>query len=226
MFCLQKSTPNEYVRHGRLLEKITHRGPNAYKLFISILNAKFPNALNVLHHIIYENDEERSEVSIRERNGRPYEPSNATQAGASVTQRALDMNANANANANTNGNSNETEAASSKGPSPQIPSARNKSSLKLAEYELPVYPKRAFTVRKSTRFHGVVGGEMVPAYQMHSRNRGVLFLVNIINFKNKGKRNGADADRDNFIELFRQMGFKIFYYEDLTKDVSAQEISF
>lgn len=54
-------------------------------------------------------------------------------------------------------------------------------------------------------------------YNMKSRKRGVFFFVNIINFKSKGEpRNGADKDRENLVTLFREMGYTVFYYEDLT----------
>lgn len=43
----------------------------------------------------------------------------------------------------------------------------------------------------------------------------MLFLVNIVNFKGKEPRNGAYVDRANMIHLFREMGFTIFYYEDI-----------
>lgn len=56
------------------------------------------------------------------------------------------------------------------------------------------------------------------AYSMKSRNRGVLFLVNIIEVKDQPKqyRNGAIQDKKKLICLFSQMGYEIFYYENLT----------
>lgn len=56
------------------------------------------------------------------------------------------------------------------------------------------------------------------SYPMRSKNRGVLFLVNIINIKDKPSlyRNGAIVDKHRLISLFKQFGFEIFYYEDLT----------
>lgn len=54
-------------------------------------------------------------------------------------------------------------------------------------------------------------------YSMQSKNRGVLFFVNIINFPESlgGERKGASVDKNNVIWTFRQMGFVIFYYENL-----------
>lgn len=56
-------------------------------------------------------------------------------------------------------------------------------------------------------------------YNMTSNCRGVLFLVNIIEFQDfDRRRNGADVDKKNLISLFRQMGFQIFYYENLFRE--------
>jgi caspase Dronc len=61
-------------------------------------------------------------------------------------------------------------------------------------------------------------------YQMKSPKRGVFFFANIINFQNKKQRSGADCDRENLITLFREMGYKIFYYEDLKREQFIQLI--
>lgn len=56
---------------------------------------------------------------------------------------------------------------------------------------------------------------------MQSDKRGILIIVNNINFRNKcRRRNGAEIDRDNLVHVFRQMGFFICVQEDLTKYVS------
>lgn len=54
---------------------------------------------------------------------------------------------------------------------------------------------------------------------MHSQKRGILIIVNNVNFKNKPRlrRNGAETDRDNLVHVFRQMGFFVCVQEDLTK---------
>lgn len=65
----------------------------------------------------------------------------------------------------------------------------------------------------SNKFHI---SDKLSTYHMRSKNRGVLFFVNIINFKNKEHhRNGAHMDKNNLIWVFRKMGFVVFYYEDL-----------
>lgn len=57
-------------------------------------------------------------------------------------------------------------------------------------------------------------------YSMRSKNRGVAFIVNIINFSSLSpKRVGAEQDKVNLVALFQQMGFVVMYYEDLTFQV-------
>lgn len=73
-------------------------------------------------------------------------------------------------------------------------------------------------VQHSTRLHGTEPEDELGCYPMQSPNRGVAFLVNIINFRNRPKepRLGADVDKVNLVQLFRQMGFTVMYYENRT----------
>lgn len=59
----------------------------------------------------------------------------------------------------------------------------------------------------------------LPVYSMKSKNRGVFFLVNIINFDESREKHraGAESDHDNLISLFRELGFMVFYYQDITR---------
>ena len=91
----------------------------------------------------------------------------------------------------------------------------DKNKLQLFTEELHVQP---LEVTKSTKF---MTDPTVGVYDMNSRNRGICFLVNIIDFKNEEPRRGAEHDKINLISLFRQMGFGIFYYENLTLEVSV-----
>jgi hypothetical protein len=61
-------------------------------------------------------------------------------------------------------------------------------------------------------------------YSMKSPKRGVFFFVNIIKFPHKKERKGADSDRENLVTLFRELGYKIFYYEDITREQFIQLI--
>ncbi|KAH8345924.1 hypothetical protein KR067_009066 [Drosophila pandora] len=85
-------------------------------------------------------------------------------------------------------------------------------SAPLTPYTDPVTPGRE--VKKSDRIHK---DDVVGTYKMQSRhNRGVLLMVNIIDFQDpKRKRNGADVDSNSLIYLFREMGFTIFAFGNM-----------
>lgn len=91
------------------------------------------------------------------------------------------------------------------------------STIILEPYKLDEKSKLKLIVKKSIKYHK---HKILQTYDMKSKNRGILFLVNIINFKGNEPRRGAQIDRDNLISLFRQMNFEIFYYEDITVNVS------
>lgn len=69
-------------------------------------------------------------------------------------------------------------------------------------------------VTKSTQIHT---DNVLGVYPMQSKqNRGVLFIVNIIDFPDPNiKRNGADGDSESLIHIFREIGFTTFYYKNL-----------
>ncbi|XP_030385240.1 caspase Dronc [Scaptodrosophila lebanonensis] len=86
----------------------------------------------------------------------------------------------------------------------------------LVPYTKPVQNSKRI-VKKSDKCHedAVTG-----TYPMCSQyNRGVLFMVNIIDFPNPGViRNGAFKDGEELIHLFREIGFTIFPYINLNKE--------
>lgn len=96
---------------------------------------------------------------------------------------------------------------------------RSKKLVKLKLYEEPtaflIQPVPVIKTASEFGSHLKLG-----TYNMKSKERGVLFFVNIINFADnfKKKRNGAEIDHANLVTLFRELGYKIFYYEDLTRD--------
>lgn len=95
-------------------------------------------------------------------------------------------------------------------------SVAKKEPLEVAEFK-PYSGKLVnhlnLTVKKSTKIHV---NPKLKVYKMSSRNRGVLFLINIINFRKKEfNRKGANNDRDNLIYLFTELGFIIYYFEDI-----------
>lgn len=85
-------------------------------------------------------------------------------------------------------------------------------TIPLELYTDPV--DQMFHVRKAVQYCS----RNILAYPMRSKNRGVLFLVNIIETNNQPDkyRNGAILDKMKLITLFREFGFKIFYYENVT----------
>uniref|UniRef100_A0A6B2E8A4 Putative caspase nc n=1 Tax=Phlebotomus kandelakii TaxID=1109342 RepID=A0A6B2E8A4_9DIPT len=96
------------------------------------------------------------------------------------------------------------------------------STPELKPYSGPVVNHLNLTVKKSTRIHT---NPKLKVYKMKSRNRGVLLLINIIKFKNaKLNRFGANYDRDNLIYLFTELGFTIYYEEDIKPEKMFQYI--
>lgn len=94
----------------------------------------------------------------------------------------------------------------------------NDEKLALEIYTKPLSPKLKFKVKKATKFGNC---KQIGAYKMNSTHRGVLLYVNIINTKCGKPRNGAQFDRENVLYLFKQMGFDLIYYEDITANVSV-----
>lgn len=88
-------------------------------------------------------------------------------------------------------------------------------NIELTEYTEQL-PAVNFTVIKSDIIRYSIE---TSTYRMESKFRGVAFIANIINFRRKEPRRGAEVDRDNLVTLLREMGYTIFYYEDLTKNV-------
>lgn len=117
-------------------------------------------------------------------------------------------------------------------PSQSLPNTSNANQspprridpIELIEYKTVVKPKVKITVKYSEKFH-FDNSSKIGTYAMNTANRGILILVNNINFKAKSKRNGATVDRDNMIYLFRDMmKFKVYYFEDLTSEVGVESI--
>lgn len=102
--------------------------------------------------------------------------------------------------------------------------ASTNSSLKSSSSEvngndvLPLVPEQ-FTPEK----YIVEDSELrskIDEYPMTKRSKGVLFLVNIHKFvcDVERERRGAHFDTTNLTDLFGKLDFKIFKYEDITKD--------
>lgn len=187
-----------------LIEKITRRGPTAYKIFERILKEIFPNAAEVLTNT-------PQDVSIRSRLNRAQ---------------------------SNNGTTNETNNNRVPMPQPvitvqqttpaepsQTAEAKKKDRIELTEYTDSIAPTVNVPFKYSTKIHGEDDCSKVGVYPMNSKNRGIFVMVNNVCFASHRYRNGALVDRENLIHLFRKMKFKVFYYEDLVKDVSVLNVT-
>lgn len=220
--------PDEELRHRRLIEKITHRGPTAFKKFTSILNVHFPDAFSQLetkfsgidrslhnHRTIHVPLHQTQSLPTPQLHPQQeiVEPTIVGQVLVPpptfvIPNEAVPMQNEAAAL--------PSSIASAYPELAPIKPMELAGGLKLEYYTKPVEPRRNIRVKLSDRFHV---SPKISSYDMRSAKRGLLFLVNIINFEKKKRRNGADVDRDNLINLFRQMHFQIMYYEDITKAV-------
>lgn len=91
--------------------------------------------------------------------------------------------------------------------------------LSLRKFDEVLEPS-AFEVIKSDRCYS---NDTSACYAMSSRNRGVALIINIVNFdlKRDRPREGALVDKRDLINLFRGLGFIVYYYQDITKIVST-----
>lgn len=182
-------------RHRALFHKLTKRGPDAFAALLQLCEREFPSAVRFLDN----------EVSLRKGSTaakpiaigiRPLTPSPASVPHAISHRLPYHIT------------SDRTRPA---------------GQPSLAEFTEELPPATAFSsVRHSTAFHGNQAND-ISCYPMRSRNRGVALLVNIIHFQSRPgePRNGAEVDKVNLVQLFRQMGFTVMYYEDLTAVVSC-----
>lgn len=204
------------MRHRKLLEKITHRGPQAYQKFLKILNVSFPDAHSILEKKYSGLD--RSLRLCKFEPGSPCDTRPPQQVELSAATIPLPQVETVVQLQNAG-----TEVII---PNRIIPALSYDKcqpidvggGLKLEYYTKEITPKRNIAVKLADKFH--TSGK-ISTYDMKSSKRGILFLVNIIKFdKHPEKtRNGATVDRDNLISLFRQMHFEVMYYEDITKAV-------
>lgn len=190
---------------------------------------KFPDAYDYFNHLENVYGGELSLTRNRTGNGRSQNANGNNN--SNVRNNLVETRRESPPPLATNGNGTTTEPvdraespsthSTANGSSPNASNAETEDVIELKEYTQTLRSRHNYTVQKSAKFHGLDSGSKVCTYSMRSIDRGVLFLVNIVHFDQPNKlRNGADADRDNLIALFREMGFKIFYYENLKRDVS------
>ncbi|KAH8369985.1 hypothetical protein KR093_001763 [Drosophila rubida] len=188
----------ELEKHRRYFLKITKRGPLAYEDLKKVLRRLgYVDALRILDSVDNQNNEF---ISI---NQRPSGSSN---------NNVVNSNSNVHSNNNNNGNNNsklDTDIVDNRLKSPSDPEWR------LQPYTTPVVGQTRVVI-KSDRIHT----DKLPTYKMQSQHdRGVLFIVNIIDFLDPGKkRSGAEGDGDSLIHVFREIGFTIFNYHNLNQE--------
>ncbi|KAH8262473.1 hypothetical protein KR026_007598 [Drosophila bipectinata] len=173
-----------YTQHCNLFEKITHRGPQAYnQLILALRNVNYVQAAELLESV--------------DETGTPFISIKKQSSTRNCGQKSADIvDTPSSSQGNVDG--------------PCISKIYGNPSAPLTPHTDPV-DLDSLEVIKSDRIHT---DEVVGTYKMQSRyNRGVLLMVNIIDFQDpKRRRNGADLDSDSLIYLFREMGFTIFAF--------------
>lgn len=189
---MQNDAPDERTRHKNLLIKITQRGPTAFTVFKGICETDFTEAAEILKQRPVE-ENRRTFLSISNSKKENERERREMYEGKTASK----FKAGTSRSSNTNGN-------------------KNKDNIRLIPYDGPIH--RQLEVKRATKF-SVATLKGIETYQMRSKHRGVLFLVNIIDFHDKDKRrNGAEVDKDRLLDLFDQMGFSLFYYENINSD--------
>lgn len=212
---IKENSGEDTTRHRKLLEKIKKRGPNAYHTLLEICKENFPPAYNVLK----SNENIPSSVSNKQNSNQDQFIStfNANR------QRSISVHS---------GNRISTPAADQRMRNPSFSTFREernwstdgKVMSKITDTGMPLLEEFSerfeplYEVKPTTRETLLHRHPKLEAYPMVTeKNRGVVFILNVIEYQNDifPKRNGAEQDKVNLVSLFRQLGFKIFYYEKL-----------
>lgn len=206
---------DEASKHKKLFEKITKRGPTAFQTLLDICQGNFPAAYKLLKGgpVVAFNQNQNLNV------GGQHETFNSTF--HPNRRRAVSANFGESSQLAVQQQRLERLSIGSRSISAEDEDAKNNNQeiettdgkMRLVEYLEPV--QDLLKVKLTTRPQRP---RLLEVYPMTSTRRGVIFIVNIIKYKNNTHptRNGAEADRDNLLSLFRQLGFTVFYYEDLT----------
>lgn len=214
---------DEHSRHKKLFEKITKRGPTAFQALLEICKENFPSAYKLLSGGINLNLNQQQQTGHPDTFNSTFHPNRRRAVSAnygessrqqlaipqqrferlSIGSRSISAEDEDDAKNNNNRGDDDEEIETTDG------------KMRLTEYTEQV--QELFKVELTAR---PPRQRLLEAYPMKSSRRGVIFIVNIIKYKNNTHpmRNGAEADRDNLVSLFRQLGFTVFYYEDLTNE--------
>lgn len=178
------------------MKKITERGPTAFTVFKAICETDFEAAADILRHRPID-ENQKTFLSISESKNEVERKRREMYEGKGLSKIISKIKPGTSSSSASNGNKNE-------------------DFIRLESYDGPIH--RQLEVKRATKFHAA-SRPGIETYPMRSKHRGVLFLVNIIDFKEKDKRrNGAEADKHRLLDLFDQMGFKLFYYENINAE--------
>lgn len=215
---IEERNLDEHSRHKKLFEKITKRGPTAFQTLLEICKDNFPTAYKLLTSGI--------NLSLNQQQAGHHDTFNSTfhpnrrravsaNYGESSRQLAVQQQRLERLSIGSRSISAEDEDVKNNNQETGEEIETTDGKMRLMEYTEQV--QELFKVELTTRPQRV---RLLDAYPMSSSRRGVIFIVNIIKYKNNTHpmRNGAEADRDNLVSLFRQLGFTVFYYEDLTNE--------
>lgn len=211
---------DEATQHRKLFEKITKRGPMAFQTLVDICQRDFPIAYKVLKSGNTPNmggPSGNHRNPVQQEYNSTYHPNRVRSVSANLGDSSSSSSSMAlnqrmrNISLGSRSVSEEDDAMNNNNDDTDDKGGKRR----LEEFNEKV-PKQ-FHVELSVRPQS---HRLLEAYEMRRRNRGVVFIVNVITYKNETHptRNGAEADKDNLVSLFRQLGFTVFYYEDLTSE--------
>lgn len=200
---------DEQVKLKSIYTKLKHRGPKAFQKLLEILKENsYERAYNLLSSSTVPAQSYTNVTPVVTEDNRFVSISNTRSTNLQRTM----SNTLPSSNGHLDVRNNNEEAR------PQTDgSILSKKIIKLEPYTTKTsFNIENLEVKKAEDFGKHT---LLPVYKMRSRRRGVFFFVNIIKFQDsKTDRRGAERDHDNLVTLFREMGFTIFYYENLTRE--------
>lgn len=191
---MQNDAQDDETRHRNLLKKITERGPTAFTAFKGICETDFTEAAEILKQRPLV-ESQKTFLSISDSKKENERERREMYEGKIASK--LKPGTSSSSSSKVNGN-------------------KGDDNIRLEPYVGPI--GRQLDVKRATKF-STATRPGIETYQMRSKHRGVLFLVNIIDFHAADRRrNGAEMDKDRLLDLFDQMGYKLFYYENINSD--------
>lgn len=192
-----------------IFRKLPHRGPQAFQKLLQILNeCGYERAFNLLS---------QSTVQAKSYSNIPVVTEDNRYLSISNTANLYRQSATPSPNANNNG---RLDVKNNNPTGPVQADGSLQSKAKVIKLE-PYTTKTSFAIENLEVKKAEDFGKhpLLPIYSMRSRRRGVFFFANIIKFQDeKTNRRGAERDHENMCSLFSELGFTIFYYENLTRD--------